>query len=132
MHYRHVLEHFQCLLEGMETGRVDYDHRPRNSELEGSLEAANLATHYLIEQFRTLPGEGMQRDLVVRYSVGSDADQPEEATSTLAREIMFCVGHATHHYALLKPLCAQLGIRLPFEFGVAPSTLKHLQTQETR
>jgi hypothetical protein len=49
--------------------------------------------------------------------------------SNLAREVMFCVGHAIHHYAILRILCAGVGVKLPHEFGVAPSTLKHLETE---
>jgi len=52
--------------------------------------------------------------------------------SNLAREVMFCVGHAIHHYAILKILCAGIGVKLPYEFGVAPSTLKHLETEAER
>ena len=132
MHYRHVLEHFQCLLGGMANGLVDYDQRRRSSELETSLDASILATDDLIGRFRMLTVEALERECGVRYSVGGGDDQPEEARSTWAREVMFCVGHATHHYALMKPLCAQLGVPVRFEFGLAPSTLKHLQVQEVR
>jgi len=132
MHYRHVLEHFQCLIEGIQTGRIDYDHRLRNSELENSLDAAFLATSNLIDTFRNLPVGVLQRECTVTYSVGYGEDGPEEVRSTLAREVAFCVGHATHHYAILKPLCAQLAVKLPYEFGIAPSTLKHMHMQEAR
>jgi hypothetical protein len=29
------------------------------------------------------------------------------------------------HYAIVRPICSQLGIDVPKEFGVAPSTLKY-------
>ena len=132
MHYRHVLEHFQCLLEGLESGQIDYDHRLRSPQLEDAIDDAILTTDILMERFRTLAVDALRRECSVRYSVGGSDDKAEEARSTFAREVMFCVGHATHHYALMKPLCAQLGVDLPFEFGVAPSTLKHLRTQEVR
>lgn len=132
MHYRHVLEHFQCLIEGIQSGRINYDHRQRSFELENSLDAAFLATDGLIDTFRSLSAEAMHRECTVTYSVGYGEHGPEEVRSTLAREVAFCVGHATHHYAILKPLCAQLAVRLPYEFGIAPSTLKHLHTQEAR
>lgn len=128
MHYRHVLEHFQCLLEGMENGRVDYDQRRRSSELENSVEAALLATNDLMERFRHLPADALPRACAVIYSVGYRDNGNAEVPSSVAREIMFCVGHAFHHYALLKPLCAQLRVPLPYEFGVAPSTLQHMET----
>lgn len=132
MHYRHVLEHFQCLIKGIQNGRIDYDHRLRSSELECSVDAALFATSDLIETFRNLPVGVLQRECTVTYSVGYGEGGPEEVRSTLAREVAFCVGHATHHYAILKPLCAQLAVKVPYEFGIAPSTLKHLHTQEVR
>ena len=132
MHYRHVLEHFQCVVEGMHSGYVNYDGRRRNSQLEGSTDDALRVTEELLETFRGLPSGALQHECTVSYSVGYDESGPEAVRSTLAREIMFSVGHATHHYAILKPLCQQLGVRLPFEFGIAPSTLKHLATQGAR
>jgi hypothetical protein len=114
-------------------------NRPRLAELlgfdgviENSLDAALLATDSLIEAFRSLSAEAMQGECTVSYSVGYGEHDPEEVRSTLAREVAFCVGHATHHYAILKPLCAQLAVKLPYEFGIAPSTLKHLHMQEAR
>ena len=132
MHYRHVLEHFQCLLDGLASGKINYDHRLRSSELEGSVAVALLATDDLIDRFGAVSEETLRGECSVSYSVGTTEDLEEEVRSTLAREVMSCVGHATHHYALLKPLCAKLGVRLPYEFGVAPSTLKHMQSRETR
>jgi hypothetical protein len=37
--------------------------------------------------------------------------------SNLAREVMFCVGHAIHHYAILKLLCAGVGVKLPMSLA---------------
>ena len=62
------------------------------------------------------------------YRVGYGDGGEEAVPSNVAREIMFCVGHAIHHYAILKLLCAGAGVDLPYEFGIAPSTLTHLAT----
>lgn len=132
MHYRHVLENFQCLVEGMEGGRINYDERRRSLDLETSVDAARLATETLIDRFRSLPDDALQRECTVTYCVGYGDGGPAQVRSTLAREVMFSVGHATHHYAILKPLCAQLGVSVSYEFGIAPSTLKHLETREIR
>ena len=134
MHYRHVLEHFQCLLEGIPKGRINYDERRRSFELETSVEAALAATEDLVAGFRELPAEALHSPCGVAYSVNymNDDDGAQEVSSTVARELMFCIGHATHHYALMKPHCAEQGIKIPYEFGVAPSTLKHLETHQGR
>ena len=131
-HYRHVLDHFLCLAEGIWTGQVNYDQRRRNPQLENSVTCARLATESLIDEFGGLSHEVLMRECAVTYSVGYGESEAEAVRSNLAREVMFCVGHAIHHYAILRLLCAGVGVKLPHEFGVAPSTLKHLETQAER
>jgi uncharacterized damage-inducible protein DinB len=128
-HYRHVLDHFQCLLEGIESGEINYDHRLRSPELESLVDVAVLATERLLEKFRALPAYTWQRECTVVYSVGYGDSETQAVPSTLSRELMFCVGHSIHHFAILKLLCAGMSVTLPYEFGVAPSTLKHLEAQ---
>ena len=128
-HYRHVLDHFLCLVEGIRTGQVNYDQRRRNPQVEGSVTCARLVTEELVDQLGELSPEILQRECFVTYSVGYDETEAEAVKSNLAREVMFCVGHAIHHYAILRLLCAGLGVKLPYAFGIAPSTLKHLRTQ---
>jgi len=129
-HYRHVLDHFLCLVEGIRTGEVNYDQRRRDPQLERSVERARLVTEGLIHEFSSLPASVAQRECVVTYNVGYGENGSQAVMSNVAREVMFCVGHAIHHYAILKLLCASVGVSLPYEFGVAPSTLKHLETVE--
>ena len=128
-HYRHVLDHFLCLAEGIRTAQVNYDQRRRNAQLESSVTCARLVTEGLIDELGGLSGEILQHECAVTYSVGYRETGAEAVRSNLAREVMFCVGHAIHHYAILRLLCAGVGMQLPYEFGVAPSTLKHLKTE---
>jgi len=128
-HYRHVLDHFLCLGEGIRTGQVNYDQRRRNPQLESSVTCARLVTEGLIDECGGLSSEILQSECAVTYSVGYGETEAEAVRSNLAREVMFCVGHAIHHYAILRILCAGVGLKLPHEFGVAPSTLKHLETE---
>jgi hypothetical protein len=130
-HYRHVLDHFLCLLEGIRTGEVNYDKRLRDPQVERSVTHARLITDRLMNQFDELSLEALERDCVVTYSVGYGDEGEETAASHVAREVMFCVGHAIHHYAILKLLCAGAGVELPYEFGIAPSTLKHAAAGRT-
>lgn len=128
-HYRHVLDHFLSLLEGIESGEINYDHRRRSPELESSVDLALLATERLLEEFRHMPAPTWQRECTVVYSVGYGDSETQAVPSNLVRELMFCVGHTIHHFAILKLLCAGMSVTLPYEFGVAPSTLKHLEAQ---
>lgn len=128
-HYRHVLDHFICLAEGIRTGKVNYDERQRNPQLESSVGRARLATEALIENFRTLTTDVLQRECRVIYSVRYGEITEEPIRSNLAREVMFCVGHAIHHFAILRLLCADQGVKLPDEFGLAPSTARHIEAR---
>jgi len=58
-------------------------------------------------------------------SVSYGSSEPSVIDTNVGRELAYCVGHAIHHYAIVRPICSQLGIDVPKEFGVAPSTLKY-------
>jgi hypothetical protein len=124
-HYRHVLDHFLSLKEGIRTGHVNYDARRRSPLLESSVTQARLATEGLIDEFRALSPEILRRECTVTYSVDYVEGGAERVPSNFAREVMFCVEHAVHHYAILKLLCANTEVKLPYEFGIAPSTLRY-------
>jgi hypothetical protein len=127
-HYRHVLDHFRCLLDGAQTGQINYDRRRRNPAIENSIDVALLATETLIAEFQTLPAAALEKDCTVIYNIAYGQSDAAPVRSNFAREVMFNVGHAIHHFAILKLLCAAESVSLPYEFGVAPSTLKYLET----
>jgi len=124
-HYRHVVEHFTCLLAGARTGAVNYDSRKRDRAIESDIEYARAVTEALIDDFRRLPWDLFQRWVQVTYTVAYNSDETESVPSNVSREIVFCIGHAVHHYAIIRLLCAQARIEMPSGFGVAPSTLRH-------
>jgi hypothetical protein len=128
-HYRHVLDHFLCLESGLVAGEVDYDNRERNPRLETDLEYARETTNRLIRIFRQYDLEVLNKACIVKYSVGYDNAAPVSLPSVVARELAFCIGHAVHHYAIVRLLCDSVGVEVVPEFGVAPSTLKHRAEQ---
>ena len=124
-HYRHVLDHFICLADGIAAGTIDYDRRSRNRELETSRDSARESTVQLSRLFGSLSERQILAGYKVLYSVGYSSDEAQEIDTVLAREIAFCVSHAIHHFAIIRLVCAHFYIELPEEFGVAPSTLKY-------
>src|SRR6476469_6552419 len=69
-HYRHVLDHFLCLIEGIRTGEVNYDQRRRNPQLERSVVEARLVTEGLMDEFHGISRDALLRECIVTYSVG--------------------------------------------------------------
>lgn len=128
-HYRHVLDHFICLADGIATGVIDYDARGRNRELETKREAAAESTLNLLELFSSLTERDLSTEYKVLYSVGYTDEEAQTINTVLAREVAFCVSHAIHHFAIIKLVCSHFEMMLPEEFGVAPSTLKYRAAQ---
>ncbi len=125
-HTRHVIELYQCLLEGYTTEQVYYDKRKRNKRIEEDLSFA-------IEQLEYIQKNLVQPDkqLKVIYELeGRDVS----ITSNYNREVMYNLEHLIHHQALIKVGVVQLtDILLCETFGVAPSTVKfkkHNMTNE--
>ncbi|MBI2682708.1 MAG: DinB family protein [Acidobacteriales bacterium] len=130
-HYRHIVDHLLCLQGGLHAGRVDYDLRGRDPRVEIERDYARSVTRGLRDSFRSLTVKDCDRTLAVSYSVGYDLNRTEWLASTVGRELAFCTGHAIHHFAIIRILCSQLEVAVPEHFGVAPSTLKFLQTTPT-
>jgi uncharacterized damage-inducible protein DinB len=123
--YRHILDHYRCLLHGLPDGRIDYDRRQRDPELENDRLAAARATRETLDQLRLLSRSAPALALQVRQSAGSG--EVEEQPSSLGRELLFLVSHTVHHYAIIRLLLAERGVECDPDLGVAPSTLAYRQ-----
>ena len=124
-HYRHCLDHFRSLINAAEIGDLDYDARKRGTLIESDRFAALNATRELREAFERLDDRQLGRILRVTCRTSYSAASSQTAVSSVAREIMYSVAHAVHHYALIGIMGALMGLSMPPGFGVAPSTLKH-------
>lgn len=127
-HYRHVLEHFESLIKGLRAGEINYDARERNLRLQSEATYASIFTCDVLRALKRYSAETLSRNCKVIISVGYGASQPVSMDSNVGRELAYCIGHAIHHYAIIRLICHELDVRVPAEFGVAPSTLKHRAT----
>jgi len=124
-HYRHVLEHFQCVVRSIRAGEINYDARERNPRLETEVTYAAIATCDVLRAVKDYDDGVLNRASKVVNSVSYGSSQPSVIDTNVGRELAYCIGHAIHHYAIVRLICNQLGIDVPNEFGVAPSTLKY-------
>jgi uncharacterized damage-inducible protein DinB len=124
-HFRHVLEHYSCFLDGVAARRIDYDARPREAALESDREAARRRIAELVGGFTALDGADLEDAAEVRLECGVGGEGDQWSRSTVRRELHFLLSHTVHHYALIGLLLERLGLAPGTEFGVAPSTLKH-------
>lgn len=124
-HYRHCLDHFRSLMEVAPAGDLNYDHRERGTLVETDRFAALNATRELRDAWCQLLNNSLDRSLNVTCKTSYSTSGSQTAASSVGREVMYCVAHAVHHYALIGIMAAMMNLKLPTGFGVAPSTLKH-------
>ena len=80
-----------------------------------------------------LAGRPRWRQLFINSaSEAGSAEAYDWTASTVGRELAYLLSHTIHHYALIRLLAYDHGVRLDAEFGVAPSTLKHRDQDAAR
>ena len=123
---RHVLEFYECFLDGLSSGHIDYDQRRRDLSLERSRTVAESRISTIV--VRLAANRELDRDSVVfvrmEDSAGVSAADAWLLSST-GRELQSLCSHSTHHFALIAALLKPFGVTLPADFGVALSTLRH-------
>ncbi|GAC1670032.1 MAG: hypothetical protein PVS2B2_00230 [Candidatus Acidiferrum sp.] len=127
-HYRHVLEHFQRLLQGLRTGEINYDARERNLRMQTEVAYASLTTCDILRELKLWTNGTLEGNCKVISIVGFRSSRPSCLESNIGRELAYCVGHAIHHYAIIRLVSGAIGISVPEEFGFAPATLHHMST----
>lgn len=126
-HYRHCLEHFEPLFQANST-TINYDLRKRDPEIEGNLDAAITRTRHFASLCKHITNLPLDQSITIQGQVTYGNNGLANAQSTLAREWMYAIAHAVHHYAIIGIMCNLSGIQLPESFGIAPSTIQYRQS----
>lgn len=128
-HLRHVIEHYEALLTGLDRGLVDYDARPRDRQLERDPRLARSRCDSLADRYAGRLAEPWPETLLVACDGGLAGEERYRAGSTPLRELLFVASHAVHHYALLRLALAPQGLTLPDGIGKAASTQRFEREQ---
>mgnify|MGYP003578845093 CR=1 FL=1 len=122
-HVRHIIELFQCLEKGYDTGLVNYEKRKRDYEIETDRQ---LAIELLKEIYRNI--ERPNRTIILEAEDYCDEVQIVSIPSNYYRELAYNLEHTIHHMALIRVGINEVSsVILPEEFGVAYSTIKYRQ-----
>ncbi len=116
-HTRHIIELYQCLLAGYETGTVNYDERQRNKLYENNKEEAIAVIKEILL--------GLERDDKT-LAVVCGAEDPVTISSNYNREVLYNLEHCIHHQALIRVALIAAETEVVSDgFGVAPSTIQY-------
>lgn len=120
-HVRHLLEHYECLLNP-DNGVVDYDQRPRNQVLESCRNTALKS----IQGIRQALPQIASGPVHIRYlPAAASEDALVVMASSIERELLFLISHTIHHMALIALFARRAGLSVPADFGVTPSTSRY-------
>jgi len=125
-HLRHIIEFYECFLEGLASSHLDYDARRRDESIERSRQAAMARIRTLLNRLETAPDLLGDAILFVRAeNAAAMGLRDPYLLSSVARELMTLSSHTIHHFALIAMTLRGHGVAVDSNFGVAPSTLAY-------
>ena len=120
-HTRHIIELFQQLLSGHESGNINYDNRKRDIRLEQNIDFAIKTIGNIITE---LHKENKKLKIITLSS-----NKQSIIKSNFERELLHNIEHCIHHQAIIKIGLLYLKKTDTHEnFGVAKSTIKYRKT----
>lgn len=129
-HLRHIVEFYQCFLEGLKSSHIDYDARRRDEAIESSRDAASAAIRAVIRALGVGRDLREQRTIWVRMEDAETSGVRESfMESSINRELQVLSSHTVHHFALIAMTLRMHGVEMDPDFGMAPSTLRYMATQ---
>lgn len=125
MHYRHIIEFYEVLFAGAETGEINYDSRKHDPDLEQSREKCRER----LEGIRKLITLDPAMQLKLNGSYAGESDDRFSLPTTFERELVYNIEHAIHHMAIVRIALQHEfpDVRLNKTFGYAYSTLKYIK-----
>ena len=123
-HIRHTIEFFLCVIDGINSGVINYDKRKHDKFIQEDRKLALSVIHSIKEFLAKSEGD---RPLVLCTNYSVDEADEIEIPSSLFRELAYNIEHAIHHMALIKIGVKEIAeyVQLPDHFGVASSTVRY-------
>jgi len=125
-HLRHVLEFYQCFLDGLVTSRIDYDARKRDESIERRRQSASTSIRSIISLLEEVSSFEGDWELAVRMeNADPSTNKDVYLISSVSRELQALSSHTIHHFALIAITLKVHGLEVDPDFGMSPSTLRY-------
>ena len=122
-HIRHIIELFQGLENGYESGVINYEKRKRDTRIERD---KNMAASLLQGIYQNL--NKPDKHLILESNYDEHSAEIVGVNTNYYRELIYNLEHAVHHMALVRVGINEVSnIEIPEGFGVATSTIKYKQ-----
>lgn len=121
-HIRHILDLYDCILEGYANKSIDLTNRRRDEKMHNDCIYAIDYVNRVINSIKSLDSEDMDNVCVVTDDLGKGL---VSIKYTLGALLAQANSHAIHHYAIINYILDRLGFKFNDEdFGYNPTTPK--------
>ena len=122
VHMRHILDVFDCVFDGLESGSINLINRKRNELAENYAQHGIAYFEEILRRLKLLENADFNKIVMVTDDLGMGI---VSANYTLGGILIQAHSHAIHHFASVGYVISQLGIALPdIDFGFNPTTPK--------
>ncbi|MHB1148466.1 MAG: DinB family protein [Lutibacter sp.] len=122
VHMRHILDVFDCIFVGQETGNINLINTKRNELAENYTQHGIAYFEDIIQRLKLINRDDLNKIVTVTDDLGMGIIT---ANYTLGGILIQAHSHAIHHFASVGYVISQLGISLPdADFGFNPTTPK--------
>jgi hypothetical protein len=119
---RHILDVFDCVFDGLESGSINLINRKRNELAENYTQHGIAYYEEILQRLKLLENADFNKIVMVTDDLGLGI---VSANYTLGGILIQAHSHAIHHFASVGYVISQLGIALPdIDFGFNPTTPK--------
>lgn len=122
VHIRHILDVFDCIFDGLESGNINLINRKRNKLAENYTQHGIVYFEEILERLKLLENADFNKIVRVTDDLGLGI---VSSNYTLGGILIQAHSHAIHHFASVGYIISQLDIALPdADFGFNPTTPK--------
>lgn len=124
-HCRHIIELYIELLNGYETGIINYDKRQRNLVLETERDQVIIEIKLVIDSIQK-----SDKMLQLSYTLDQNKKENFQLSTNYFRELIYNLEHSVHHMALIRIGIHELtNLEISESFGVAAATIQYRRDQ---
>lgn len=119
-HLRHVLDFYDCVLNGFNSDIIDLTQRTRDERIRTECAYAAENVDRVINQIKSLDAVDLNRVVKVIDDLGLGNTEIDYTISALMAQM---TTHAIHHYAIISYILTNLGIIIEdTSFGYNPTS----------
>ena len=120
-HFRHILDMYFALIEGLPEQQVDFNRRRRGASVESDLCVAREELQSIRAWLLGLAeNDDAPINMISEVTLGDTSTV--QIRSSLARELIFTSSHAVHHYALIGVIAKMQDVTVDNSLGLAAAT----------